>query len=266
MVNFLAWGERSVNLISRLKRSKIAFDLVTFLVACFLAPCPRPALAAEVVGYGALAAAFVYYAYLNRPGAKMDWSLRGPGGFFIGGFAGGSLVQNTNWHFTPGAQDPRYILNGNVDTSPVDFAPGVVGGLKFGYFLHRLPYVGLEAEFNFTRTDVQPQNITLSRPIRGSTQATLSAESFYIPTLALHFLGRYGFLPDQEVPIGRLQPYVGLGPGFIIVFGPTDSAKNFSLEAEAGVRYMLLKNPPPLWNTSTPCSGPLNWNTRVSTR
>ena len=81
----------------------------------------------------------------------------------------------------------------------------------------------------------------------------------YVVTWAFMFAARYGFLPDEEVPFGRLQPWVAVGPG-ILFTGVRPKAQvyagnnvgaiaspgwNFAvtpaLVVDAGVRYMFRK-------------------------
>ena len=71
------------------------------------------------------------------------------------------------------------------------------------------------------------------------------------------FMAHYGFLPDSEVPSGRINPYLGVGPAIVWTgvegtgnlltsrnyttrFG--DTAMNVALVVEPGIRWMAMKN------------------------
>jgi len=157
----------------------------------------------------------------------------------VGTFLGASFVESASWSYN---SDGAAFVPASVTASTIKYDPGVVVGLKAGYFFHKLPYLGIEGEFNFTRQDIKQQAVSVSNPVFGNTVAVVPTQDIYVMTWALHIMGRYGFMKDDEVPFGRLQPYVGIGPGVTVLYGEVDSAKNFSLEALAGVRYMLLKN------------------------
>lgn len=138
---------------------KIVLILVAFSLIITV-PKPAPAkfqdqdtIAYSIGGFVFLSAAS-YFIWQNRPANqdKVDWSLRGPGGFFVGGFLGGSTMQSTNWKFP------------FVTTSRVSFSPGVVAGLKGGYYFHKFPYFGMEFEGNYTRNDISHAGVTLSPP------------------------------------------------------------------------------------------------------
>jgi len=193
--------------------------------------------------YSVVVPTALYFMWLNRPSqqTKTSWRLKGQGGFFVGGFMGASLVQSTPWRFIQ-RDGVNSLTPPEVTASVVNYTPGVVGGIKFGYFPHSLPYVGVEVEGMVTRNDIRDQPVRLSRPVSGTSHGYIPAEKFFNLTLAFHFLGRLGFLADKEVTFGRLQPYVGLGPGLVIIWGDVDSSKNLSLEALAGLRYMLRKH------------------------
>ena len=122
------------------------------------------------------------------------------------------------------------------------FANSLVGGLKFGYFTHTIPYLGLEVESMVNNSYIDRRPLSTDHPIQGATQVAVPNDFFVNWTSALHLVGRYGFLSDGEVPFGRLQPYVGIGPAFIVLYNERDSAKNFGLDLMAGLRYMITKH------------------------
>ncbi len=233
------------------KRNRMPLGVVIAIITiCFLTPGPQGAalassgddnLAIGATIMGVLGtSAILYCIWENLPGRQGKERLLN-GEFYVGGYLGGAI--------TP-SQDLRYastLLNGaaggpSVTVRNNKFDPGMVVGLKLGYFLHSVPYLGLEGETNYNPSPVPRQRVSLNRIIGGSSQATMPNDDWVNWTLALHIVGRYGFLPDKEVPFGRLQPYVGIGPGFVVNYEDVDSAKNFSLDVMAGVRYLLLKN------------------------
>jgi outer membrane immunogenic protein len=114
--------------------------------------------------------------------------------------------------------------------------------VKLGYFFHSIPYLGLEGESSVNNSYVNRRSLSTSRPIQGANRVTVPNDFWINWTTALHIVGRYGFLPDQAVPFGRLQPYVGIGPAVIVLYEEVDSAKNFGLDVMAGLRYMLTKH------------------------
>jgi opacity protein-like surface antigen len=197
------------------------------------------AVGASVIGVIGTAA-IAYGVWRNRPSQQgkkePGWF---PGEFYVGTYLGGSMVQTTDLDFY---RHLRPDTGGRVTVYKNKFVPAVVAGLKFGYFLQSIPYLGFEAETNYANNYVRNQTVSLSRSVQGSTKATMPNDDWATWTMALHIVGRYGFLPDQEVPFGRLQPYVGIGPGLVVIYDEVDAAKNFSLDVMAGVRYMMLKN------------------------
>jgi outer membrane protein W len=186
---------------------------------------------------GTAAAGYLYYKnrYTQPANAKGSLGYRGPGEFFVGGFIGAGFVSNTNWSYQAGP------LSTTADNMKIN--PGVTGGLKLGYFLESMPYFGFEAEGSIGSQRQPAQTVTVNPTPPGAIgNGQVNEQSMLVWTMAWHFIGRYGFFPTSEVPFGRLQPYVGIGPGLVVLYAEADSAKNFSLEVEAGLRYMFTKN------------------------
>ena len=127
------------------------------------------------------------------------------------------------------------------------YQPGVLGGLKFGRYFDSLPWFGIEGETSLSRNNIRGNQGRISPPLPGGPNNLFGGSDWFIDwTMQMSFMARHGFLKDKEVTFGRLQPYVGIGPGWEVVYATHDSAKNYAIEAQAGVRYMVTEEHRPL--------------------
>jgi len=190
---------------------------------------------------------------------------------YVEAYLGGVFPASESFNF--GATPTSfYTYNVNV---PGKYNPAVLGGLKLGTWFVKegflgfnypdwMKYFGFFLDFSYHRLDLKQQQASYREVFAGLAsqgQLNFSSEGT-AATLAFMFAGRYGFFPDSEVPFGRLQPYVAVGPAlcfitqrprfnFVSFSGPflTDdldlaskSDVALALAAEAGLRWMALKN------------------------
>jgi hypothetical protein len=193
-----------------------------------------------------------YYMYKNSPAqrAKGYPEELGPGEWYLAAYTGLSYLPSADWKFASNFPPPVSTVSGLPLASPglyagraaknIKYEPGILGGIKFGRYFDSYPWFGWELETSFSRNRIRGDQglITPPAPV-GPTNLMSGSDWFMIWALQSNLLARYGFLKDKEVNFGRLQPYVGIGPGFEIIYGRYDSAKNLAIETMVGVRYMF---------------------------
>jgi len=211
---------------------------------------------------------------------------------YLGGVQGANADPNPTFSASRNFGGGLTLADNGSFNFPGRFDPAVIGGLKigtwfvkegflginypdwmkyFGFYLdfmmHRLNYRQSLGTFQGnTSVSINGQTL-LTLPFAGDAQ--LNSEGL-APTLAFMFAARYGFLPDSEVPFGRLQPYVAVGPAILFAsqepsltvtqitsvngvpipaFPVNQTGKlgsssdvTIALAMEAGLRWMALKN------------------------
>ena len=109
-----------------------------------------------------------------------------------------------------------------------------------------MKYFGVYTDLSY-QTLNHPNNVVTS----AGTPLTTGSSFGYLWTWSFMLAGRFGLMPDDEVPFGRLQPYAAVGPGIFFsgqdynIGGFTQGTKgstDVGLVVEAGLRYFLAKN------------------------
>jgi len=164
-----------------------------------------------------------------------------------------------------GGNFPRDMHGINLDTrygtqtgGRLGVNPAVIGGVIIGYdFVNSgfgayswpewMKYFSIATDLTFNRFDVKNQGIEFRRYstfLPGSAKA-----KGYMVAWTFMVMAHYGFFPDSEVPTGRVNPYIGVGPA--ILFSGFDlsslgvgsaTSTNIALVTELGVRFMALTN------------------------
>ena len=126
------------------------------------------------------------------------------------------------------------FVNMESHKEKVDFASSYGLGARAGYWFEKLPYVGIAGDLSYFKAENKTADI-------------------YVVPVSLLLMLRWPLLKNEDFPKGRLQPYVGIGPGFFfsvtkVDFRPT-LPKTFSgtsfdvgLDLRAGIAWQFQKH------------------------
>ncbi len=185
---------------------------------------------------------------------------------WVGGELGANFIGNSD--FDVKASAPGIAAAATAEGVHFD-NPNVIGGLTIGYdFVNTgfggyaypdwMKYFSFATDFTYNRMSVRSQQLTLKninvngaviQPFNLPVNVALPGTRVdgFMAAWTFLFMAHYGFLPDSEVPSGRLVPYVGVGPcilfsGINLKSLGSNGSTDIALVAEGGLRFMALKN------------------------
>jgi hypothetical protein len=141
-------------------------------------------------------------------------------------------------------------------SADLNFRPSVIGGATLGYDFVNSGF-GAYAWPDWMKYFSFAMDITYNR-LRLNSISNISVGPFNVPgsfdvrsdgycvAWTFLFMAHYGFLPDSEVPSGRINPYLGVGPAIVWsgfdLGGTNVNSTNVALVVEPGIRWMAMKN------------------------
>ena len=91
---------------------------------------------------------------------------------------------------------------------PTEYEDSVTGGVRAGYWFDSLPWLGLAADVSYFAPD----------------DDTPGGPEYDVIPLAPLLMARVPIATSEEYPWGRVQPYVGVGPGVFVSLADFDAA------------------------------------------
>jgi hypothetical protein len=139
-------------------------------------------------------------------------------------FGGVSLTESTDVA-VDGVDNTNASVKGVFSNVKVD--PGFTVGGRIGYWFESLPFLGLGIDGFFFTLPVPAQTVdttvSISGSIRGRPISTTASGQVRLPSIDLPAAGfspqlmlRWPLFTSNEMPKGRLQPYVGVGPAWAV--------------------------------------------------
>jgi hypothetical protein len=174
---------------------------------------------------------------------------------WVGAEVGGNFQPSTNMQISAGG------VRGDLGDTPI--RSSVIGGATIGYdFVNAgfgayawpdwMKYFSFAMDITYNRLVIQDRG-----PGIGFLLADNSRANGWELAWTFLFMAHYGFLPDSEVPSGRINPYIGVGPAIVWtgvegtarIYAPFttnsrfgDTAMNVALVVEPGIRWVCFKN------------------------
>lgn len=121
---------------------------------------------------------------------------------FIDIYGGGAVTQDANVDVSISSSSLGFVSR-ETARKKADFGSSYTLGYRVGYWSEKYPYVGIAGDLSYFKAEDKTTEI-------------------HIVPISLLLMFRCSLYKNRHFPKGRLQPYVGIGPGLFLSYSKTD--------------------------------------------
>ena len=135
----------------------------------------------------------------------------------------------------------------------VELDPGFTVGGRIGYWFESLPFLGLGLDGFYFSLPVPAQTVDstvnvsgkiFNKPISTTSSGRVHLSSFELPSAGFspQLMLRWPLFTSNDLPKGRLQPYVGVGPAWAVTIDTDKAALILGGLVRGGVSFQLFSH------------------------